>query len=138
MTVRRNNKQSYQAGKSLRRKTSETSSENLGSVSVFLACCLHARLGVYMKLSETTGSLRLKIYDQDETYEETLMKGEDWSELFVDFAEDLGFGEIYEARAAQARREAAGSRFEGRRGGNPSQASGKGPTGSPENAEGPS
>lgn len=79
-----------------------------------MLACLTSRYGVYGKISETTGSFRLKIYDQDETFEDSLMRSEDWIILLGEFAQQLGIEELYEAYEKTTRVRPAGAASEAR------------------------
>lgn len=87
----------YVQGKSLRRKADTPDAENIRAAGAFILACMSSRLGIYAKLNETTGSLRIKIYDQDETYEDTLGTSENWIITLGEFAEELEITELYEA-----------------------------------------
>lgn len=106
----------YTPGKSLRRKVEVSSPENLRSASAFVLACITSGLGIYVKKNETTGSLRLKIYDQDETYEDTLGASEDWTMMLGEFAAELEFQELFEQFEKATRVRPAGAASEGREG----------------------
>ena len=110
------NQTQYKQGKSLRKKSADVQPLNVLYASTFAGEAMRARLGVYLKINGTTGSLRLKVYDEDETYEDSFLAAEDWAEGLLEYAEELGFAELLEERFAQVRREAAGRASAGRRG----------------------
>lgn len=110
-----NNGSQYKAGKSLRKRAADVQPMNATFAGLFVSIAISAGLGVYAKLNGTTGSLRLKVYSDDDVFEDSLLAAEDWSEVLVDYAEELGFGDVLEERFAQARREAAGRASAGRR-----------------------
>lgn len=104
MANSRRNQRDYKQGKSLRKSSGRISEGNVDFMAAFITVALASRLGVYVKVAETTGSCRLKVYDQDETYEDNLLPGEPWDELLVDYAVELGLEDLVEQAFSQVRR----------------------------------
>lgn len=127
----------YVQGKSLRRKVDTPDAENIRAAGAFILACMSSRLGIYAKLNETTGSLRIKIYDQDDTFEDTLGQSENWIITLGEFAEELSITELYEAFEMATRIRPAESRSEPREGVKATQTLRGAPRGAPGEAETP-
>lgn len=87
------------APKSLRRneKSPEFSDEQLLLVAAFFTALVQGGHGVYAKGSPEGNSVRIKIYTDDDTYQDTVTNQEDVQYLLHDYSEQLKVLPIFQA-----------------------------------------
>lgn len=92
----------------LRRETKQAvpTGHNMGLLECLVSTALLSGAGVYLKLSENTGVIRIKVYDGDEQYAEALYPEEDWTPLFADWCSQLGWDAVWKNVLAERWREA--------------------------------
>lgn len=78
----------------------EFTDEQLLIVCVFTTAALQGGFGVYAKLSNDGTSLRLKIYGDDDSYQDNISNRDDMVYLLADYAEQLKFKKVYDGLLA--------------------------------------